>query len=697
MKKKTLVTLALCLASLSTVQAKNFWLKFDGQSIDAEKSQLTISKWFNLPSETTFELQKDYTDYIGYRHQIYQQYVAGIKVEGGIVKVHSLEGVVTSANGSVIERTQTPKRLQQAHTNKVKALQNDNNIVLLEIEDGVHYANKTYDMINNEDVYTDVETGNELRRLPRKYSADILTTGESLYSGNCEFAINQAEDGQYVLNDSARRIYTLDARIASTSTFGFNNKEFEEGFDVGKYVLANTRPLYNPDKNWSLLRVDSMIVDSLGKSRDNYWSFNVSVEYPDKRGIYWKHAWGYNTNTELPLKVDMTTFNTEANVASTLYLDWFEGEDKYINRHDTLECMFTEPGVYPWYAIDENGITRARGRYFVSRTAHFAVDVQWGMEQTYDFYKNVFHRDSYDGEGAPIYNVVYPIYINYAFDKPVLAFVSGNAAAQMTSSFCYMVYGIGNNTRHPMVSIDFMSHEFTHMMTYKTSNLDYQGESGALNESFSDIIGITIKQKVKNCPGNWFMGDELVVDPTERCIRDMKDPESKNHASKYQGTNWVDTSWALDYGGVHYNSGVQNHWYYLLVEGGEYTDDKGITHTIEGIGIDKAVQIAFRNVSEILTSKAQYKDAVLGSLQAAEELYGKESSEWQAVKEAWAAVGLGEDGTTAIENTTFVSPKSSDSYIYRLDGTRIPTTKTNNLVPGIYIKNGKKIAIGLAK
>lgn len=695
MKKKTLMSIALCIFGLSATQAKNFWLKFDGQNVEAENSKQNISKWFNLPSESSFELQKDYTDYIGYRHQVYQQYIAGIKVEGGIVKVHSLNGRITSANGNVIERKQTQNKALRLSANGSKVV-DDRNVVIVETNDGVYYTSKTYDIINNEDVYTDVETGNEIKRLPRKYYADILTSGQSLYSGTCDFLINQAENGQYVLTDSTRRIYTLDARHASTSYRKFPSTNPDEKFDVGKYVMANTIPLYNPDKNWSLLSVDSMLIDSVGKSKDNYWSFHNELYYKDINGLYRNHAKAFATNNQLPIKIDMTTFYTEANVPSTLILYWTEGEDRYVEVKDTLECMFTEPGVYPWYAIDGNGVTRARGRYFVSRTAHFAVDVHWGMEQTYDFYKNVFHRDSYDNEGAPIYNVVYPILTNYALEDPVLVFTTGNAAAQMSPSFCYMVYGIGSNTRNPMVSLDFLAHEFTHMMTYKTSNLEYQGESGALNESFSDIIGITIKQKAKNCPDNWLMGDELVVDPAEVCIRNMKDPESNGHASKYQGENWVDPSYKFDYGGVHYNSGVQSLWYYLLVEGGEYTDATGVTHTIEGIGTDKAIQIAFRNVSEMLTSTAQYKDAVLGSLQAAEDLYGKESTEYQSVKDAWAAVGLGEDGTTNIVRASTSSEKASDDFIYQLDGTRV-NTSTNLLAPGIYIKNGKKFIVGRGK
>ena len=135
--------------------------------------------------------------------------------------------------------------------------------------------------------------------------------------------------------------------------------------------------------------------------------------------------------------------------------------------------------------------------------------------------------------------------------------------------------------------------------------------------------------------------------------------------------------------------------YYYLVSGGEYTDRQGINHSFAGIGLDRAVQIAYRNFTELLTPTAQYRDAVLGSLQAAEDLYGADSPERQAVIDAWAAVGLMSDGTSGIAATPAASPTTgaADNAIYRLDGTRVGVGSTQGLAPGIYVKNGMKIAL----
>ena len=133
--------------------------------------------------------------------------------------------------------------------------------------------------------------------------------------------------------------------------------------------------------------------------------------------------------------------------------------------------------------------------------------------------------------------------------------------------------------------------------------------------------------------------------------------------------------------------------YYYLVSGGEYTDRQGINHSFAGIGLDRAVQIAYRNFTELLTPTAQYRDAVLGSLQAAEDLYGADSPERQAVVDAWAAVGLLSDGTSGIAATPVTTAPAADNVIYRLDGTRVGVGTTQGLAPGIYVKNGMKIAL----
>ena len=689
MKKRILPLIALCLMSYSSVQAKSFWVKLDGQHLADQDAQQRIGSWVMLPAETTFALQKDYTDQLGFRHQVFQQYVAGVQVEGGIVRVHSRGGVLTSANGYVVERGQLPQRVRRMKHDG--ALTDDGRtLVLVEMSDGAHYAYKHYDRFGNADVLTDAETGTELKRLSRLQAADMKTTGLSRYSGEVEFTINPTTDGRYALTDSARHIFTIDARGASPDTTPYAFSEEEWGYDLKQYFHANTRPLYNTDPHWSLLRVDSIIIDSLS-STVYEWSMNADFLYTDIYGEKEKHGFWKGYDTPSGFRFNFTRAYYEANVPFTVNLQWFddtEGDADYL-----VDCVYTEPGVHPLRVYDADGVCRAKGNVYVDYAPHIAVDVHWGIEQTYDFYNEVFHRDSYDNQGAPIYSVLYPLYTLFVPQKPTLTCPEEYAATQMTPSLCYMVYGWGKTRYDVMASIDDIAHEFTHMVTYHTSSLEYFGESGALNESFSDIIGITVKQKVKNLPGNWVHSEGEAVDPQVKGLRDMENPESMGNPGIYQGEYWVNPSSSEDYGGVHINSGVQNHWYYYLVSGGEYTDRQGINHSFAGIGLDRAVQIAYRNFTELLTPTAQYRDAVLGSLQAAEDLYGADSPERQAVVDAWAAVGLLSDGTSGIAATPVTTAPAADNVIYRLDGTRVGVGTTQGLAPGIYVKNGMKIAL----
>ena len=126
-----------------------------------------------------------------------------------------------------------------------------------------------------------------------------------------------------------------------------------------------------------------------------------------------------------------------------------------------------------------------------------------------------------------------------------------------TGSFA--AYGKGDGLKfNPWVSLDIVGHEVSHGVTQSSAGLIYQNESGALNESFSDIFGEMIENYTDD-PNDWLMGD----DRTDGFIRSMSNPKDKSDPDTYKGTNWKTTSG--DNWGVHTNSGVQNYWFFLLV------------------------------------------------------------------------------------------------------------------------------------
>jgi Zn-dependent metalloprotease len=164
--------------------------------------------------------------------------------------------------------------------------------------------------------------------------------------------------------------------------------------------------------------------------------------------------------------------------------------------------------------------------------------------------------------------------------------------------------------------LDVTAHEVTHALTESTANLEYRGESGALNESISDIFASNID------PDDWEIGEEL----PEGAIRDMANPErfdQPTHVDDYQ-----DLADDVDHGGVHINSGIPNRAYYNMVQ---------------LIGREASEQIVYRAVTEHLESDSGFEDFRAASLRAAEELYGEDSRERRGVDEAFRRVGL--DGT----------------------------------------------------
>lgn len=162
-----------------------------------------------------------------------------------------------------------------------------------------------------------------------------------------------------------------------------------------------------------------------------------------------------------------------------------------------------------------------------------------------------------------------------------------------------------------------------------------QNESGALNESFSDIFGTVIEYYAKPQTANWIIGEEI----TPFGIRNMSDPNSLNAPDTYNGQFWY--SGDLDKGGVHTNSGVGNYWFYLLAIGGSGTNDFGDSYSVSGISIDSAALIAYRTLTVYLTPNSDYYDAREYSIQAAEDLFGPCSPQVEATMDAWNAVGLG--------------------------------------------------------
>lgn len=250
-----------------------------------------------------------------------------------------------------------------------------------------------------------------------------------------------------------------------------------------------------------------------------------------------------------------------------------------------------------------------------------ATDAHWAAEMTFDYLDSLHNYTGVDGNG-----MAFITYVHYDVNL-VNAFWNGQWAS----------IGDGNNTWGPLTAIDVIAHEFGHGVTDATANLIYMDESGALNESFSDIIGAAVEFWASPELGDWLIGEDFGTNGN--IFRDMSNPNAEGDPDTYLGTNYY--IGPDDDGGVHTNSGVQNFWFYLLTEGGTGTNDHGDMYEVSALGIDTAAQIALRNLRFYLTPSSIHLDAREGALQAAEDLYGVCSEPVTQTRNAWFAVGLG--------------------------------------------------------
>ncbi|MBK9450906.1 MAG: M4 family metallopeptidase [Bacteroidetes bacterium] len=266
-----------------------------------------------------------------------------------------------------------------------------------------------------------------------------------------------------------------------------------------------------------------------------------------------------------------------------------------------------------------------------------ATDAHWGAEKTYDFFWTSFNRNSINGQGFMLKS-----YVHYD-NNYNNAFWDGQR----------MTYGDGNGTTFtPLTAIDVTGHEITHGLTTFTADLVYQNESGALNESFSDIFGNCIEHYARPNDWSWRIGEDMT--PNGNGIRSMQTPGTFGDPDTYNGTNWY--SGTGDNGGVHTNSGVQNKWFYILTIGETGTNDIGSAYNVTGQGWTKSAAIAFRNLTVYLGSASEYLDARFYAIRSAIDLYGACTPEVIATTNAWYAVGVGPAFTNTVLANFTASP-----------------------------------------
>jgi Zn-dependent metalloprotease len=606
-------------------------------------SELNI--WFNLDESFSFIKISEKKDELGIMHTNLQQYFKGYLLEGKVVMLHSKNDLTSSINGQIEKTKDFQTEIVISKTDAKNIAKNFVNVTKLINEYPVETIITSIPQMNGTlsklaykvridsyspllmcYVYVDTQTGEVLNKINLIAHADTPGTAQTLYSAN-QSITSDSYAGTFRLRETGRKIETYNATSATGLT--------ASGF-------TNSTDFTNTSSTWAgIPQLESFTISTIAQS---WWYTAFADEIPDlyikiKDGsnqVVYTSNYFNNSNTSLTF-ANLNLLLTDAPYTIEVWDYDAVGGDDFGGSY----IISTTTGTQSWLGNGNNGT------YFISSIGHPALDVHWGMEKTYDFYLSVFNRNSYDGNGSLIKQYLNP---------PTLQQQNGespNNASAYPAPYNIMQYGMGDGQfMNPVVGLDVEGHEYTHMVIDNNGNggLTYQGESGALNESFADIFGVCV-EFYSGVNADWLMGEDIMV--TAPYLRSLSDPNGGDQPDTYNGLLWTNpNNLSNDQGGVHTNSGVQNFWFYLLCQGGSGTNDISNAYSVSGIGIAQARQIAYRNLTTYLTANATHMDAYYGSLQAAQDLYGNPSAQYNAVRQAWYAVGIGNDPNNFCSGTT---------------------------------------------
>lgn len=289
-----------------------------------------------------------------------------------------------------------------------------------------------------------------------------------------------------------------------------------------------------------------------------------------------------------------------------------------------------------------------------------AVEAHWSARIIYDYYKRTFNRLGVDN--------------NNGYLKVVANFNNNFQNACYSSSFKALFLGDGLNNNHPYTSLDMVAHEYTHAIICDYMFLAAYGESSSIGEGLADIFASAITFFEGN--GTWSL---FKRGNRKKLVRNIKSPKNSTKPNTYKGEYWQKyaTDQEINLGvkaskGIHNNSTVLSHWFYLLCEGGKGINDNKDHYKVEKIGMIKATKIVYESLKSLIPTVnfKQYREI---SIHTAEAQYGRCSNEVIQVTNAWNAVGVGDPFCDCFEG----------SLVFHISR---PGTETNKMK--IYFKEG---------
>lgn len=258
-----------------------------------------------------------------------------------------------------------------------------------------------------------------------------------------------------------------------------------------------------------------------------------------------------------------------------------------------------------------------------------AVSAHWALGESFDYFLNI-HNWTY----AP----------PSGHDTWINCQVSASSAIGQTDNGNGVIefknLAESGFTSGPAVSLETVAHEFSHNMTFSRIGVNfmtYKNENPALGEALADIFGILVDFHVQGSNANYIIGEDWSIATTFNGTtfeRDLSNPSAAGYTDTYKGAGWSD----LDQYG---KSAFMSYWFYLLAEGGQGTNENGLSYTVPKIGRYAVGQIVFQAIAGLTENEeAKFEDARDETIQAAKDIYGPCSMELMSVALAWRAVGL---------------------------------------------------------
>jgi len=478
-----------------------------------------------------------------------------------------------------------------------------------------------YQSFRNQNLFvSDANEANQIlsqRFIPSHRTQEAFVFDEAKYgsNGSTYYTFQQTYDGL--------EVYGAEVAVQVSSTHQLESI-------IGKYSTAlaiNTQPSIQGDEALETTLNHISDGDPILQTVYEAPKLIIYMDYDDRAHLAYESIVKYN-DTRGQQRIEKLFI--DANSAELI-----ESIDR-VHTERSINVYTLDGGCVGGGANLPGSMARSSDTAVDDRATDSAYDA---LNMGYYFYKNMFNRFSYDGDDAKIVATVDARFSNggscsglnafFSPDDKQLAFGTGDSS---TNNFAY--------------AVDVVGHELAHAVTWKSANLEYKNESGALNESLSDIFGSAIQTWITSggsadanpsafniTDNTWIVGEQL---GNEKFLRYMNDPTKDDKSRDNYEDKYTQSS---DNGGVHYNSGITNLSFALLVEGGKHPQNKTDVE-VPGIGMDKAIRIWYEAQATTMNTRTDYDNVRASLANAAASLYEECSPEYKAVQLSMDAVKM---------------------------------------------------------